>query len=280
MAAKKLCLGKEFNYSSCERHPENYYQFWCSDCKEVLCETCVDSEHQKCNLKMIKYALSSLVSEALQRLPVLENRQYCRNFLELLFSEVKDFKLIGAKYQNDLDLMELKISADELDVLRKIVAGDGAQVDFSVVLKLLKVLKKEKCNILKLTEPHSFGFLISYQNARYPYCDSNTEKVIYQFYKFYVNHCIHEATWLSLFLYLEPLFADYKNYPVNEIRFRLTLHNWNCPFKSVRVDQCHKFDGPGWGREKVIKLSEIEANRGEWLKDGKLCILVKIFGIN
>ena len=211
MAAKKRCLGKEFDYSSCEKHPENCYQFWCSECKEVLCETCVDSEHQKCNFKMIKYALSSLVSEALQRLPVLENRQYCRNFLELLSSEVKDYKLIGAKYQNDLDLMELKISADELDVLRQTVAGDGAQVDFSVVLKLLKVLKKEKCNMLKLAEPHSFGLLISYHDDRYQYCDSTTEKAIYQFYKFYVNHCIHEATWLSLFLCLEPCLLITRN---------------------------------------------------------------------
>ena len=284
MAAIADCPENDVDVSChpCEKHPGLFCQMWCTVCNEVVCDTCMDSAHKNCSFKIIKYLLPSLVADALLRLPGLGSKQGSKNYTQMLVREIEELRSLANKYENDKHLMELQITAEEINILEQVRDGDCDEVDCSIVMKLLKILKQDERALLLMVEPQNFSFMINFQeietscgNPKY------TEKVIYQFHNFFLSYENKGNTYLSVFVHMEPLFADCKDYPVGDVEFQITLHNWECSTKSIRKLGQSRFENTsGWGFLDFATISIFEGNPKEWLVNGKICVSVRIFGLH
>ena len=276
-------------YPPCDQHVKKECYHWCNDCNEAVCKDCIELNHKGCNLKLMKYVLSSLVSDALGRLPLLHGKEdLIATNLKIASTEVADCKKMLRKYEAQKKLMEFLLqvansafSNNDLQILAKIGNGESVDRDYSIVSKLLKILKKDKLDIISVLESHNLCFMIDVSDIL---SSCNSVKVcfspytlIYQFFKFAVSCCLHEKNSLSLYLHMKPLSRDFQ-YPEHELRYRFILHNWKCDSRSVRRELAHKFSdsGKGYGWPQFIQVKKICQNRDDWLRNGKLCVLVKI----
>ena len=277
----------------CLKHPKMLCYHWCTNCREAVCDDCVDAEHEDCHLKLMKHVLKPLVREAIEMLPYVENRATDINLnIKILEIILKRSQSVVEQQQNELEQVKFLSLANsvlkvDLEDLKKIGNGEMTDIDFSVVSQLLRVLKKEKPKLLLIDRMHDFNFLVDFKSLS-DGSAVHTNEMVFQFRKFRLLCCYPYPN-----IETRVIYEDVDTQTCGKIHYHLTVHNWSSDQKSKRMHKpvaCHKgspfnyitnekiprrHSSTNW--EALIGWSEVEEHRGDWLKNGQLCFLVQVY---
>ena len=140
-------------YPPYSEHSKTDCEFWCNDCREAVCHKCIDDDHRDCNLRMMKYALSSLVNEALERLPLLEEKKDAMSkILTHLHADLEDLKEMSEQHEKEIDRFKFLQVAndsfkDEVEALKTIGKSERTDADYAIVSKFLTLIERDQAKI-------------------------------------------------------------------------------------------------------------------------------------
>ena len=98
---------KQELYPPCLKHSNSASKHWCCNCREAICDECIDSEHENCSLRRIKPYMKSLVAESLDVLAYIgANQNNIETNLDILEKEIAKLTTQKREYEQEVDRMQ------------------------------------------------------------------------------------------------------------------------------------------------------------------------------